>query len=402
MTQTQQTPAFPMSRQCPYDPPQEYSELRESEPVSRVRNWDGNEVWFITRYADARAVLADRRFSADSRISGFPTVSVANSISRKQMRSFINMDDPEHSRLRRMLISSFTMRQMEQLRGPIQSIVDGMIDDLLTAGPPADLVQAFALPLPSLVICNLLGVPYEDHDRFQAWSRKLISSSTTAEEALTATEELATYMGELVDAKNHEPADDLISRLAVEQMRPGNVTRHEIVSMARLLLVAGHETTANMIALGTAALLQNPDQLALLRTDPDPVLVKSSVEELLRYLTITQSGRRRIATEDVTVAGQLIRAGDGVIVAGDAANRDPKAFADPDALDLTRSARQHVAFGYGIHQCLGQPLARVELQVVYGTLYRRIPTLKLAIPAEQIRFKHDMIVYGVHELPVSW
>ncbi|WP_313885622.1 cytochrome P450 [Fodinicola feengrottensis] len=208
------------------------------------------------------------------------------------------------------------------------------------------------------MICQLLGVPYQDHDRFQGWSRRLISSATTKEEALQATQELGAYLTELVDAKDREPADDLISRLVVQQLRAGTLTRQEIVGMARLLLVAGHETTANMIGLGTAALLQNPDQLALLRTDPNPALVKSSVEELLRYLTITQSGRRRVATEDVTVAGQLIRAGEGVIiVAGDAANRDPDAFADPDALDLARSARQHVAFGYGIHQCLGQPLA---------------------------------------------
>jgi cytochrome P450 len=395
-----QAHAFPMARQCPYDPPPEYARLREDEPVSRVRNWDGQEAWLVTRYADARAVLADSRFSNDIRRPGFPAVSVANQLGRQQMRSFLNMDDPEHAHFRRMLISSFTMRQVERLRPRIQTIVDTLIDDMLAAGPPADLVQAFALPLPSLVICELLGVPYADHDRFQAWSRTMISKNSTQDQAQRAIGELAGYLGELVDAKDREPGDDIISRLVVDQLRPGNATRTEVVNMARLLLVAGHETTANMIALGTAALLAHPDQLERLRTDPG--IVKSAVEELLRYLTITQSGRRRVAIEDVTVAGQLIRAGEAVIVAGDAANRDAAVFADPDELDLARTAKQHVAFGYGIHQCLGQPLARVELQVVYGTLYRRIPTLRLAVPAEQIRFKHDMLVYGVHELPVSW
>ncbi|WP_246281562.1 cytochrome P450 [Fodinicola acaciae] len=394
------TRTFPMSRQCPYDPPPDYGRLRESEPVSRVRTWDGTEAWLITRYADSRAVLADRRFSSDSRRPGYPSVSAASAVSRRQMRSFINMDDPEHAHFRRMLISSFTMRQVEALRPRIQSIVDSLVDDILAAGPPVDLVQAFALPLPSLVICELLGVPYADHDRFQAWSRTTINAASTAEQAQRAVTELAGYLGELVDAKDREPGDDLISRLVVNQLRPGHVTRADVVGMARLLLVAGHETTANMIALGTAALLAHPDQLERLRTDPS--VVKSSVEELLRYLTITHSGRRRVATEDVTVSGQLISAGEAVIVAGDAANRDPEVFAEPDQLDVARKARQHVAFGYGIHQCLGQPLARVELQVVHGTLYGRIPTLKLAIPAEQLRFKHDMIVYGVHELPVSW
>jgi cytochrome P450 len=172
--------------------------------------------------------------------------------------------------------------------------------------------------------------------------------------------------------------------------------------MALLLLIAGHETTANMITLGTAALLEHPDQLALLRDTDDPKLVASAVEELLRYLHITHLGRRRAVTADIEIAGQVIRAGEGVIMANEIGNRDPEVFEDPDRLDITRDARRHVAFGFGVHQCLGQPLARMELQVVYGTLYRRIPTLRLACALEDVKFKHDAFIYGIHELPVAW
>jgi cytochrome P450 len=309
------------------------------------------------------------------------------------------MDEPEHGRYRRMLTSTFMIKRVEALRPRIQKIVDGLIDTMLAETPPVDLVSAFALPVPSLVICELLGVPYADHDFFQRCSRAMISSRSTPEEAVAASDELKEYLVRLLDRKADEPSDDLLSRLVVEQAE--TMTRAQIADMGVLLLVAGHETTANMIALGTLTLLQHPDQLAELR-EGDPELVKSAVEELLRYLTIVHSGRRRVATEDVEVGGRLIKAGEGVIVATDSGNRDEKAFPDPDVLDIHRDARHHMAFGYGIHQCLGQPLARVELQVVYGTLYRRVPTLRLAVPLEQVRFKHDMLVYGVHELPVSW
>jgi cytochrome P450 len=206
----------------------------------------------------------------------------------------------------------------------------------------------------------------------------------------------------LLEDKLKKPADDLLSRLAVERLSTGELTIVQAADLAVLLLIAGHETTANMISLGTLALLANPDQLIELQKNPDPKFVAGAVEELLRYLTISHSGRRRVATEDVEVGGQLIRAGEGVIVANDSGNRDPAAFPGPDTLDLRRPARHHLAFGFGPHQCLGQPLARVELQIVYGTLYRRLPTLRLAVGLDQIDFKQDMLVYGVHRLPVEW
>jgi cytochrome P450 len=395
-------PSYPMRRECPFDPPPELGRMQAENPVSRVRLWDGSHPWLITGYDDQRAVLADQRFSADVTRPGYPHVTAASAARRKYSRSFISMDEPEHGRYRKMLTSTFMIKKVEALRPKIQRIVDGLIDDMLAAGPPADLVSAFALPVPSLVICELLGVPYADHDFFQRCSRVLVSSRSTPEQAIKTSDELRGYLTALLDRKNAEPTDDLLSRLVVEQLRTGGMTRSEIADMGLLLLIAGHETTANMIGLGTLTMLQHPDQLAELRETADPKLIASAVEELLRYLNIVHSGRRRVAVEDVEVGGQLIRAGEGVIVATDAGNRDAGAFPDPDVLDIHRPARHHVAFGYGVHQCLGQPLARVELQVVYGTLYRRVPTLRPAVPLEEIRFKHDMLVYGVHELPVTW
>jgi cytochrome P450 len=395
-------PAFPMERGCPLDPPPEMSRLRAKEPVTRVRLWDGTVAWLITGYHDQRGVLADPRFSADVTRPGYPHVTAASAERRKRSRSFISMDNPEHNVYRRMLTGDFTVRRTETLRPRIQQIVDTLLDAMLQAGPPADLVREFALPVPSLVICELLGVPYADHAFFQRCSRTMISTRSTVEESTSAGDELRDYLTTLIEVKRREPADDLLGRLAANQLARGELTESEVANMALLLLVAGHETTANMIGLGVLTLLQHPDQLAELRETDDPALVSGAVEELLRYLNITQSGRRRVAIEDVEVGGQLIRAGEGVIAATDSGNRDEAAFENPDMLDIHRKARHHVAFGYGVHQCLGQPLARVELQVVYGTLFRRLPDLRMAVPFEDVRFKTDMLVYGVHELPVSW
>jgi cytochrome P450 len=394
-------PAFPMARaaKCPFDPP---PQLLAAEPVSRVTIWDGSTPWLITDYEAQRSVLGDPRFSADSSKAGYPAQSAAVRARRESSRAFITMDDPEHDRHRKMLTRNFMIKRVESMRPRVQEIVDGLIDDMLAGDKPADLVTDFALPVPSLVICELLGVPYADHDFFQARSKKLVARSTPVDEALKAGDELRGYLLDLVAAKEKEPTDDLIGRLVADQLASGELTRVEIADMAVLMLVAGHETTANMIALGTVALFEHPAQLAELRDTDDPKLVANAVEELLRYLTITHSGRRRVATEDVEVAGQLIRAGDGVVLANDAGNRDEAAFPEPDRLDIHRQARHHVAFGFGVHQCLGQPLARMELQVVYSTLYRRIPTMELAIPFEEVQFKHDAVVYGVHSLPVTW
>ena len=400
MRQPADIPSFPSARaaDCPFDPP---PEVRTQAPVSRVRLWDGNTAWLVTGYADQRALLGDPRISADVTLAGYPHVSASGRARRTHARTFIGMDDPEHARLRRMVTATFAIKRVEALRPAIQEIVDDLIDALLAGPRPVDLVQAFALPVPSLVICRLLGVPYADHEFFQRRSRVIVSREQPVEAVVTAQDELVDYLDRALARKLAEPADDMLSTLA-EQIATGGLSRREAALMAVLLLIAGHETTANMIALGTLALLEHPDQLAALRAADDPALVAGAVEELLRYLTIAHLGRRRVALEDIEVGGRTIHAGEGLILANDAADRDAQRFRDPDRLDIHRDARGHIAFGFGVHQCLGQPLARVELQVVYGRLYRRIPRMRLAAPLGRIPFKHDSAVYGVYELLVTW
>jgi cytochrome P450 len=294
------------------------------------------------------------------------------------------MDDPEHARLRRMVTAAFAVRRVEAMRPAVRR-----------------LVEAFALPVPSLVICELLGVPYSDHEFFQQYSRQIINRASTAVQRIEAQTKLGEYLDVLIGEKLENPGDDLLSTLA-ERVKAGELARREAVAMGVLMLFAGHETTANMIALGTLALLQHPDQLAMLRDTDDPALAASAVEELLRYLTITHGGLLRVALADIELGGQTIREGEGIIVVNETANRDSAVFADPDRLDIHRDARQQASFGYGVHACVGQPLARMELQVVYPALLRRIPTLRLATELDQIPFKHDGFIYGVYELPVTW
>ncbi|MFI7504996.1 cytochrome P450 [Streptomyces sp. NPDC049687] len=393
-------PEFPMPRaaRCPFDPPPALKELQERAPLTKVRLWDGSEPWLVTRHADQRALLGDPRVSADTDTPGYPPKADGGGDSKF---GFIMLDDPEHARLRRMVTAPFAIKRVEALRPVVQNIVDGLVDELLAGPKPVDLVEAFALPIPSLVICELLGVPYDDHAFFQDNTKTMVHRDATPEQRRQASGEIAVYLGGLIGKRLADPQDDLLSGIA-GRVRAGEIDHRQATEMALLLLFAGHETTANMIALGTLALLQNPDQLALLRDTDDPKLVVSAVEELLRYLNITHLGRRRAVTADIEIGGQVIRAGEGLIMVNEIANRDPEVFPDPDRLDITRDARRHVAFSFGVHQCLGQPLARMELQVVYGTLYRRIPTLRLAGSLDEVRFKDDAFIYGVHSLPVTW
>ncbi|MFF4616024.1 cytochrome P450 [Nonomuraea jabiensis] len=395
------------SATCPLDPAPAMRARQEEGPLTRVQLWDGSTAWLVTGHAEHRAVLGHPEVSVEP-ARGLPRLSPAeaaamDSVAKAGSASlgFIMMDDPEHARLRRMVTSAFTVKRVEAMRPATQQIADELIDRLLAGPKPADLVEAFALPLPSLVISNLLGVPYDDHEFFQADSRTIINRNSTPEQRGGAQLRLAEYLDGLIGEKLAKPGDDLLSGL-VERVKAGELSRQEAARMGVLMLFAGHETTANMITLGTLALLQDPGQLALLRESDDPKLVASAVEELLRYLTITHGGLRRVALADIEIAGQVIRAGEGIIAVNETANRDPSVFPDPDRLDLRRNPRLHVTFGYGVHHCLGQPLARMELQVAYPALLRRIPTLALAAELEQIPFKHDGFVYGAYELPVTW
>ncbi|MFC5815234.1 cytochrome P450 [Nonomuraea harbinensis] len=393
----------PVERGCPFAPPAAYERLRERAPISRVRLTSGGEAWWVSGHEEGRAVLADPRFSCDKRKEGFPLFTL-DAATLRQLRSqpplMLGMDGAEHAAARRPVIGEFTVRRLAALRPRIQDIVDRFIDDLLaTDQQPADLVQALSLPVPSLVICELLGVPYSDHGFFQSRTTMMVSR-TSLEDRQRAFAELRAYIDDLVTRKESEPGDDLFSRQIARQRRQGALDHAGLVSLAFLLLTAGHETTANMISLGVVALLTHPQQLSLITANPDKTPM--AVEELLRYFTIADGVTSRVATEDVEIGGARIKAGEGVIVSALSANWDPAAFKDPAELDVERGARHHLAFGFGPHQCLGQNLARMELQIVFDTLFRRVPALRLATPAEDLPFKSDAVVYGVHELPVTW
>ncbi|WP_405470517.1 cytochrome P450 [Streptomyces canus] len=403
-SQDEAVPDFPMPRAagCPFAPPPAMMKLQAEDPVSRVRLWDGSVHWLVTRYEDQRALYGDPRLSVDTTRPGFPYLNEAfRETAAKNPPSFLNMDDPDHARIRRMVTGAFAVKRIEAMRPAVQRMTDDLIDAMLAGPKPVDLVEALTLPLPSLVICELLGVPYEDHDFFQANSKVGLRRDVTAEAVRAAFGEIYQYLSGQIDAKLADPADDMLSELAA-RVRAGDLTHHDATMLGVLLLGAGHETSANMLALGILAFLEHPDQLAVVRDTDDPKVLASAADEMLRYLTVVHNGQRRLALEDLEIGGRSIRAGEGVIMPGATGNWQSDVFPDPERLDVRRDARRHMAFGFGIHQCLGQPLARLELQVVYHTVLRRIPTLRRATDLDKIPFKDDGIVYGVYELPVTW
>ncbi|MER6527181.1 cytochrome P450 [Streptomyces sp. NPDC001508] len=398
MTELSEPVAFPQDRTCPYQPPAGYDPLRASRPLARVTLYDGRPAWLVTGHALARDLLADPRLSSNRTRAGFPITTSRFAAIRDVTTALIGVDDPEHRDQRRMMVPSFTLKRATALRPSIQRIVDDLLDRMIAQGPPAELVSAFALPVPSMVICALLGVPYADHEFFEEQSRLLLRGPT-AEAARDARARLEEYLGDLIDRKREKPGEGLLDELVEQQAREGTPDRKELIALAIILLVAGHETTANMISLGTYTLLQHPERLAELRADPS--LLPAAVEELLRMLSIAD-GLLRLATEDIEVAGTTIRAGDGVVFSTSVINRDADAYPGPDTLDWHRSARHHVAFGFGIHQCLGQNLARTELEIALAALFERLPTLRLGAPADEIPFKPGDTIQGMLELPVTW
>ncbi len=398
-------PEYPISRdaRCPFAPPPEVLALGKTKPASRVRIWDGSTPWLITGYDEARALFSDSRVSVDDRKDGFPhwNEGMLSTVHRRP-RSVFTSDGEEHTRFRRMLSKPFTYKRVEGLRSAIQEITDQHIGAMLAQPQPADVVSALALPIPSLVISKLLGVPYEDAEFFQEQANVGLGRYATAKQHQQGAMSLAKYLAKLLEAKMAEPGEDAVSDLA-ERVAAEELSLREAAQLATGLLIAGHETTSNMIGLGVLALLENPDELAAIRDATDPGVIANAVEELLRYLSIIQNGQRRVAAEDIEIAGEVIRAGEGIIIDLAPANWDAKVFAEPDRLDLHRAgAGRNVAFGYGRHQCVGQQLARAELQIVFTTLFRRVPTLELAVPIDEIPFKHDQLSYGVYELPVAW
>jgi hypothetical protein len=392
----------PRDRRCPFDPPADLV-ARNDLPLTKVRQWDGLEPWLITRYDEVRAVLTDRRFSADPRKPGYPEKTEAYGASVGQDRNLRTMDPPEHGEQKRMLIRDFTIKRVDEMKPAIQARVDSLIDDMLAKGPPADIVRDYAVPIPTMVICELLGVPYKDRDFFNHHTEICMSSDHSLEEATGSSQELYDYIDRLLDVKAAEPRNDLLSRLVVEQLLPGVQTRREVVEMARLILMAGHDTTANMVAMGTVALLTHPEQAEIMRGPLSKPELSTAIDELFRYVNVTHTGRRRVATEDVMVGEQLIRAGEGVIVMTNLADRDERVFPAADKLDLWRAnARTLMAFGAGDHRCMGAFLSKAEMEIAFATLWRRIPSLKLAVPFEALSFREEGVVYGVRKVPVTW
>jgi cytochrome P450 len=386
---------------CPFDPPPAYTDASREAAITRAALPDGSPCWLVTGYHEVRSVLADPRFSADARTPGFPFLSPGQRQLATATPSFIRMDDPEHSRLRRMVTKDFLVKRAEELRPAIQAVVDDAIDRMVAKGRPADLVDDFALPVPSMVICLMLGVPYEDRELFQSLSRTLLDNTTGAERAAEAHHRLMDYLARLAARKARYPGDDILSRLVARD----DLDARQTASLGFMLLVTGHESTAHMSAIAVLALLRDPARAALLRARP--ALVPGAVEELLRWQTIIHLGLARAATQDVEIAGRRVLAGDGVICMLSTANRDPAVFGgvgatDPGELDLARDARRHLAFGFGVHQCLGQALARAELQIIVDTLLRRLPGLRLAADGQPLAFGTENIVYGLKALPVTW
>ncbi|MFI5641973.1 cytochrome P450 [Streptomyces goshikiensis] len=387
--------AWPVARTCPFTLPDQYAEKRKDEPICRAQVWDGSRTWLITKHEHVRALLADPRITIDP--AKLPKLSASDG-DGGGFRSLLTMDPPDHSVLRRMLIPEFSVRRVREMRPGVERTVHRLLDRILEQRGPVDLVAELALPMSTLVICQLLGVPYEDHEFFQERSEQATRVGGN-EESLAALLELRDYLDRLVTAKIEAPGDDLLCRLIADRLHTGEMRHAEIVDNAVLLLAAGHETSASMVALSILTLLQHPDATTELRGDS--TLLPQAVDELLRFHSIAD-GLRRAVTEDIELGGITLRAGDGLILSLASANRDESAFASPDDFDLHGSARQHVAFGYGPHQCLGQNLARLELEVTLGAVVERIPTLRLAGEVDALRVKPDSTIFGLHELPVEW
>jgi cytochrome P450 len=400
--------SWPLKRRCPLDPPPELSEVRTAGGAARVKLYDGNSALMLTRHDAIRQVLHDRTVSSDGTNAGFPTPSAVLAVQRSSPnRSFPRMDPPEHTRLRRFLQSHFSLGKARERQPAIEAIVDELLDDMLSHGSPVDLVATFAHPLPARVTCNLLGLPAKDSDFLDDRVSRRAKTDLPTAEMQEIVDELVDYFSEVVarrlqsseSGRARPGGDDLISQL-LPHVETGALEEEELVRMMMIVLAGGYETTANMISLGVVALLSHPDQLAELIADPS--LWPNAIEELLRYLSVAHQEGLRLATRDMNVAGCPVHAGEGLVVPVMAANRDPEVFPNPDELDIHRDSRAHLAFGGGIHACIGMSLARVELLCAFSRLFTRLPELRIDADPDALNFVESALIYGVSELPVAW
>lgn len=394
-----ETPEFPIRRGCPFKPPVEYDAFRATGSPVQVRLYNGTPAWVVTGFEDVRAILGDERFSSDITNPGYPIFSQALEPMR-HMPTLVTMDGPEHTRLRRLVISEFTMRRMNTLRPQIQQVADRLIDRMLEQTQPVNLAEAYSFPLAGCVIGSLLGLDLDAIEGFMSQARKATVVQDYAE-FIRIQMAFREYLLGGIEEKHRDPADDVLSTIVAKYKEAGAETFDELVSLILVIVGAGYGPTASMISNGVTALLAHPDQLAALREEP--ARWPDAVDEVLRYVSVSDLSAMRVAVENVEIGGQLIRAGEGVVVPNGGANHDPAAFKDPGTLDIGRpDARQHLAFGHGIHQCLGGNLTRVELEIGYRTLFERIPTLRLAVPVEQVQSPENAQLPEIHDLPVTW
>ncbi|MFI0484443.1 cytochrome P450 [Actinomadura sp. 9N215] len=408
-------PEYPMGRTCPFHPPAGFERLRAAGPVAKVALPGGGTAWAVTGHAEARALFADPRISSDATRHDFPHPGrppgerAYGPDAKKPVQTFVEMDEPEHGEHRRMAIPSFSVRRVRAMRPVIEEAAGRLLDEMTRAGSPADLVSRYAVPLPSMMLCHLFGLPEGDHEFFRERADTAVLDKRRSGPALA---ELRSYFermlmnrpatgGEGTLGEGTFGTDDggLLGRLAAAGTEAG-IPPGRLADTCVMIVVAGHETSTNMIALGVLALLSQPDRATPL-LDGRPDAVAGLVEELLRYVSIPET-IIRMAVGDIEVGGRRIRAGDGVLLLPAAANRDPAAFPEPGVLDPGRRARHHLAFGYGVHQCLGQNLARLELEIAFTALFGRLPGLRLAEPSARFEAASPGGLQGVARLKVAW
>ncbi|HWE38006.1 MAG TPA: cytochrome P450 [Isosphaeraceae bacterium] len=388
------------------DPYPYYALLRAEAPVHRVTLPDKQDAWLVTRYDDVAALLKDDRFSKDPQKALTPDQKKRQpwipGVFRPLLKNMLDVDPPDHTRLRGLVHQAFTPRLVEAMRGRIQALTDALLDDAARRGT-MDLIRDFALPLPTTVIAEILGVPAADRHKFRRWTNAFVTASTSPWAKLRSIPHamaFVRYLRRLIAARRDRPRDDLVSALVIAEEAGDQLTGDELLSMLFLLLVAGHETTVNLIGNGTLALLGHPDQWERLRSEP--TLIRSAVEELLRYDSPVESATERYALEGVTIAGATIPRGGLSFAVIASANRDDRQFDRPDDLDLAREPNRHLSFGQGVHYCLGAPLARLEGQIALATLARRLPDLRLAVPKASLRWRPGLVLRGMTSLPVAF
>jgi cytochrome P450 len=391
--------SWPFARDNPALPPAEYATRRERCPVSKVRTWDGSAAWLFTRYADIRKALRDQRLSSDSSVDHFPAPNETIAMARKVQRGFTRLDGEAHSRQRNLLAKYFTISHVSSMREIVETKVEDLLNEMEGKGGPLDLVQHLSLPLPIFLTCVLLNLPTEDGpyllDRVMAW----MSSDSTPEESAKGADDIIVYFAQVIEREKANPSEGMVAELVHEHVAKGHISEDELLWMLHLLLVGGFDTAANMISLGTLTLLNHPEEIERLLADPSRVSLV--VEELLRMHSVAHYTAGRMALDDLEIGEAKICKGQGVLAPLPAANFDPEAFPDPEKFCPDRNARAHLAFGFGIHQCLGQPVARLELSIVFDQLFKRFPTLKVAVPESELTYTNAMI-YGLESLPVIW